>query len=132
MLVTRISIGVFIVISILTLRSIHEEAQVPQKRYTCLCSWYSTKESKALTASGDRLNDNLYTCATWDYPLGTKLLVRSTASPNKYVKVIVNDRGPAKRLYKKGIKIDLTKVAFSKLDKLEEGITEVTITKLNN
>ena len=64
-----------------------------------------------------------FTCATWDYPLGTRLRVIEIHNRRSVI-VIVNDRGPARRLHRK---IDLSRAAFLQLDGLELGIAEVTI-----
>jgi len=77
-------------------------------------------------ANGRRLDDNKFTCASWDYPLGTWLYVRSLIS-NRSCKVIVTDRGPAKRLYRKGRVLDLSKSAFNSIASLSEGVIPVSI-----
>ncbi len=95
-------------------------------------SWYSRaeciseKNPNALMANTEPLNDNALTCAHWDYDFGTFLKVTHVGN-GKSVIVKVCDRGPAKRLYKKGRKIDLTREAFSRLEKLSVGIIPVRI-----
>lgn len=58
-------------------------------------SWYGPKYDGRPTSSGQIFDHRKLTCASWDYPLGTKL--RLTHGPKSIV-VIVNDRGPAKHL----------------------------------
>lgn len=69
------------------------------------------------------------TCASWDYPLGTRLKVTEIHNHLSVI-VTVNDRGPARRLYRQGRKIDLSQSAFEKLDGLALGLAEVTIEKV--
>ena len=97
-----------------------------------IASWYSIaslkkegtyKYSKGVMANGKIFSDNGYTCATRLYPLGTYLYVTNIKS-NKTVKVKVTDR-IGKRFAK--TRIDLSKLAFSKLDKLEKGIIQVKV-----
>jgi rare lipoprotein A len=45
----------------------------------------------------------------------------------KTVKCVVTDRGPAKRLYRLGRKIDLAKAAFNRIADLKQGIIPVSI-----
>ena len=86
------------------------------------------KESGQFTMSnGKELSDEALTCASWDYRFGTKLRVSRVDSPGKTVTVEVTDRGPAKRLYKKGRKLDLSKMAFSRLAELKEGVVVVDV-----
>ena len=92
-------------------------------------SWYSVASAKAegcsgVTASGDPLDDNGYTCASWDYPMGTVLRV---THGDRVVYVLVNDRGPARRLVEQGRIIDLSVRAFRRLAPLSAGVIEVTV-----
>ena len=97
---------------------------------TGVASWYSRKECMtrtnpdALMANGRPLDDAALTCASWDYPFGTVLRVE-TACGARGVDVTVTDRGPAKRLYAQGRKIDLTRAAFSRLAHLDAGLVGI-------
>jgi rare lipoprotein A len=91
-------------------------------------SWYGAECEGKLMANGKPFNPAAMTCASWDYPLGTRLHVshfdgRHTQS----VWVTVTDRGPAKRLYRKGRRLDLSRAAFERLDSLDKGLIEVSI-----
>jgi rare lipoprotein A len=77
-------------------------------------------------ANGKPLQDEALTCASWDYPFGTRLRILAEAS-GRSVEVTVTDRGPAKRLYKKGRIVDLSRAAFAKLAPLSCGIITVKI-----
>lgn len=90
-----------------------------------IASWYSETDPgiNLHTANGEIFDDRRLTCASWEYPFGTKLRVTSLKN-GKTVIVRVNDRGPAKRL---GRLIDLTKGAFRKIAPLERGLIEVKV-----
>ena len=91
-------------------------------------SWYSEDDAGILktTANMEVFDDDKLTCASWDYPFNTCLRVVNVRNGRETI-VRVNDRGPAKRLYRKGRVIDLTKRAFSQIDDLEQGIIEIEI-----
>ena len=82
--------------------------------------------TSGIMADGRKLNDNMLICASWDYRFGTRLRITNLAN-NKSVVVEVADRGPNKKLYKKGRKIDLSKMAFSRIAELKEGIINVSV-----
>jgi rare lipoprotein A len=69
------------------------------------------------TASGEIMNPELFTCASWHYSLGTKLKVTHN---NKSVIVRVNDRGGLHLL-------DLSPAAFRKLAPLSRGIIKINV-----
>jgi rare lipoprotein A (peptidoglycan hydrolase) len=46
--------------------------------------------------------------------------------------VEVTDRGPAKRLYRQGRKLDLSRAAFERIGKLSDGLLEVEIVTVIN
>ena len=92
----------------------------------CIASWYGGGEKlNKHTANGETFNPSLLTCASWDYPFGTRLKITNTRN-GKNVTVRVNDRGPNKRL---GRAIDLTRGAFSKIADTDEGLVLVKIEK---
>jgi len=96
-------------------------------------SWYSfascrSEGSSGICASGERMDDELFRCASWDYPFGTVLLVTNVEN-GKTVRVICNDRGPSKKLYRMGRRLDLTPIAFSALAPLRQGVIKVRIRK---
>ncbi|MFA6067510.1 MAG: septal ring lytic transglycosylase RlpA family protein [Janthinobacterium sp.] len=98
----------------------------------CTASWYSRESCRiegtsGICADGSRLNDSEITCASWDYPFGTKLLIRYGS---KTIVATVTDRGPSKRLYRKGRKIDLSRGAFVALAPLSKGVIKVNYKKL--
>ncbi len=90
-------------------------------------SWYGEKYRGKLCANGTPFNPDKMTCASWDYPFGTMLEV---SYQGRKINVKVTDRGPAKRYYKKGRKLDLSKAAFAKLTQgnTDIGIIRVRIT----
>lgn len=94
--------------------------------YADTASWYGTTGSREFTASGERFNENALTAASWRYPFGTELKVTNIRN-GKSVVVRVNDRGPAKRLVKKGRVIDLSRKAFSQIEDLRTGIVNIKV-----
>ena len=98
-------------------------------------SWYTyastIKEGNSgITASGQMMNDSKLTAASWFYPFGTILKVTSLNN-GRSINVTVNDRGPAKRLVKKGRVIDLSRSAFQALSPLSAGVIPVRIERLS-
>lgn len=98
-------------------------------------SWYSYEScrkegtSGRLTASGSPFNHHAQTAAMWDVPFGSKFKVTNLANGKNTI-VEINDRGPAKRLVKKGRIIDLSKGAFSKIASLREGMIKVSVERV--
>jgi len=101
--------------------------------YRGKASWYSMRDRGVLktTANMEIFNDKELTCAMWDIPFGTLLKVTNLEN-GKAVIVRVNDRGPAKRLVRKGRIVDLTKKAFSRIASLKKGLVKVEITILSS
>lgn len=91
-----------------------------------VASWYS-KTDKGInkhTANNEIFNDKADTCASWDYPFNTELLIVNVLN-GKWVVCRVNDRGPAKRLNRE---VDLTKAAYKKIANLKRGLTVIAFT----
>lgn len=93
-------------------------------RASCL-----TESGQAVMANGKELDDDAYTCAMWGVPFGTRLLVENVAN-GKTVMVVVEDRGPAKRLVRKGRIIDLSRVSFARIADLRGGVIRIEIQRL--
>lgn len=98
-------------------------------------SWYSVESCRregtsGIMANGEVLDDTVYTCASWDYSFGTQLKVVNLLN-NKSVVVEVADRGPNRKLYKRGRIIDLTPRAFSEIADLKQGLVKVSVQKVN-
>ena len=85
--------------------------------------------TSGVCANGERLNDEDLTCASWDYKFNTLLRVQNLSN-GKEVIVRVNDRGPARRLYRNGRKIDLSLKAFRTLSPLSKGIIKVKVERV--
>ena len=90
-----------------------------------IVSWYSEQDAgiNTHTANGEIFDDSQATCASWDFPFGTRLKVRNLAN-GKTVICRVNDRGPAKRLSRI---VDLTKIAFNQIADLKAGLIQASI-----
>ena len=91
-------------------------------------SWYG-EEVEGYMANQEWFDPNALTCASWDYPLGTLLLVTERQS-KRSVLVEVTDRGPAKRLHRKGRRLDLSRGAFSRIGDLSKGLLAVTYVRV--
>jgi len=106
-----------------------EDDEEEKKKTVGVASWYSKKDPgiRRRTASDKVFNDRELWAASWDYPFGTRLKVTNPKN-SKSIVVVVEDRGPAKRLKRK---IDLTRTAFSRIAPLKDGLAEVEIVKLN-
>lgn len=92
-------------------------------------SWYGEDHRGRLMANGQPFDPDALTCASWFYPLGTRLSVKRLGS-RRVVTVTVTDRGPARRLVRRGRAIDLSKAAFNRLANLDWGLVRVGITVL--
>ena len=104
------------------------------KRVDGIASYYTVESCKregtsGIMANGKPLNDKAFTCASWLYPFGTRLLVVNSVSGER-VEVEVTDRGPAKKLVEQGRIIDLSKAAFESLAPLSWGLIHVCTFKI--
>jgi len=94
-------------------------------------SYYTNVETKYRSCADGKFHDldRELVCASWFYDFGTRLVI---SSGSIRIVVVVVDRGPAKRLVKKGRIIDLSARAFKALDggKLDRGILQVKIERL--
>jgi rare lipoprotein A (peptidoglycan hydrolase) len=95
---------------------------------TTEASYYTVKSCLAESgqyrmANGRLLDDSKATFASWDFDFGQKLLIRANG---KSVVAVCTDRGPSRRLYRKGRKLDLSAAAFRELAPLSKGVITVT------
>ena len=88
-----------------------------------IASYYASKFQHRKTASGEQFDNDLMTAAHKTLPFGTEVIVKNLDN-GRSVNVRINDRGP----FVKGRIIDLTRVAFSKIANLDEGLAKVEIT----
>ena len=87
-------------------------------------SWYGEEHRGLPMANGQPFNPDKLTAASWFFALGTKVVVTHV---DRSVVVEITDRGPAKRLFQEGRKIDLSRAAFAKLANPELGLIDVTV-----
>jgi rare lipoprotein A len=106
--------------------------------FECTASYYTRqsclKESgQCVMANGKELNDERLCAASWDYSFGTQLRLTNKRNGRKVV-VSVTDRGPAKRLYKVGRRIDLSLRAFSLLTggRLDRGVITIEVERIGD
>ena len=92
-------------------------------------SWYGKECQGRKTASGQVFNPAALTAASWYYQIGTRVKV-TNAKTGRSVDVVINDRGPAKRLVRQGRKIDLSRAAFERIADLKDGVVPVKISLL--
>jgi rare lipoprotein A len=85
-----------------------------------VASYYTVESSGTITASGEPMRDNEFTCAMLDGEFNSWYLV--VADNGRSVMVRLNDRGP----YVDGRVIDLSEAAMRKLDP-EAGLLKVKI-----
>lgn len=90
-------------------------------------SYYTVESSSRMTASGETMKDDAYTCAMLDGEFGEYYLV--VAQNGNSVVCRLNDRGP----YVGDRVIDLSEAAMRRLDlDLSNGVLNVTVYRLGN
>ena len=88
-----------------------------------IASYYTVASSSALTASGEAMDDTVFTCAMLEGPFGA--YYRVTAQSGRSVVCRLNDRGP----YVKGRIIDLSEAAMRALHPTA-GLLHVTVERI--
>jgi rare lipoprotein A len=82
-------------------------------------------------ANGKRFNPDAPTAASWFYPLGTQVVVTAVPGnstlPARSITVTITDRGPARRLVRKGRIIDLSHGVFKRLAHPDLGLVPVVV-----
>lgn len=106
-----------------------------QPRASVTASFYGleacefNKNPKCPTASGRSLYElerkKIPYCASWDYPIGTKLELTNAQGDTANCTVL--DRGPARRLVQK---LDLSRRVFTRLGKEESGLIQIKVRKI--
>jgi len=101
---------------------------------TLTASWYSVESclkegTSGIMANGRKLDDSKLTAASWDHAFGTRLKVTNIEN-RKSIIVTITDRGPAKRLYRQGRVLDLSKAAFSAIAEMRIGVARVKIEEI--
>jgi rare lipoprotein A len=91
-------------------------------------TWYGESERGKLMANGRPFNPDAMTAASWNFPLGTKLEI---FYGKKSVRVEVTDRGGARAFMQFGKVVDLSRAAFTKLEKPQIGTLRVKIQRLD-
>ena len=99
-----------------------------------IASWYGEAQRGKLMANGKRFNPDQLTAASWFYPLGTRVRVTLrpeldvlNPQPMRSIVVTITDRGPARRVVRRGRVIDLTQTAFRQLADSDLGLVEVIV-----
>lgn len=92
-------------------------------------SFYSKNLHGTKTSTGERYDNNKMTAASNHFKLNTWVRV-TNISNGESVTVRINDRMHPK-MAKRGRVIDLSRVAATKLDFIEKGITKVEVIQIN-
>jgi rare lipoprotein A len=96
----------------------------PEQYVDRVASYYADKYEDRLMANGRPFRQRAMTCASNDWPLGTKLLIQFR---DRAIKVEVTDRMHPRFTSQR---VDLSKAAFRALSPLEPGIIGVRVTPL--
>lgn len=89
-------------------------------------SHYGKRFHGKKTASGERFDQHALVAAHPSWPFGT--LVRVTNKENgRSAKVRIVDRGPSKKVRRRGVIVDLSTKTADKLGFIEQGITPVRL-----
>jgi len=89
-----------------------------------IASWYYLPHK--IMANGKEFKNENFTCASWLYPLGTRLSI-TCIQTGKSVIVEVTDR--INKRYTK-TRIDLPRMVFGKLDRIEKGIIPIRVKRI--
>jgi rare lipoprotein A len=92
-------------------------------------SWYGEECAENPTANGETFDPEGMTAASWTWPFGTMLRVTSMET-RRSVNVRVNDRGPARRIWRRGVIIDLSRRAAEELGMIQAGRHPVVVTPI--
>jgi rare lipoprotein A len=91
-------------------------------------TWYGERERGRLMANGRPFNPDAFTAASWDYPLGSRLKV---SYGDRSVVVEVTDRGGVRESMEFGKAVDLSRAAFSRLERPSVGAIRVKIKRVD-
>jgi len=114
---------------------LYTPAYAGRKARCFVASWYDDESLKkegtwartsGIMANGFRYDSSNFTCASWDWPIGSCLIVRAVGS-HRFCVVRVTDR-TARRFA--GKRIDLSRAAFAALGDLDQGIIKVEVEEI--
>jgi len=89
--------------------------------FTFNATYYGENFNGNVTFSGEKFDMNKMTCASNNFPIGTKLKVTNKEN-GKSVIVRVNDKGNLDKYT-----IDLSKAAFKRIAELKTGVIDVKV-----
>lgn len=122
----RLALALPTFLSALALSAGASEPAPEGSRQEGLASFYGRAFEGRETASGDTFDADELTAAHPRFPGGTVLTVVNLEN-DRSVRVRVTDRGPAKRLRRQGVIIDLSRAAARKLQFTDEGRARVAV-----
>src|SRR6202790_5316419 len=100
---------------------VQSKAKTFKTKYIGTASWYGAQHQGQKMASGQRLDRNKLTAASWYFPLGTKIRVVNVENGESVV-VTITDREPNLRLHRI---LDLSQAARERLGYVGQGLTPV-------
>ena len=92
-------------------------------------SWYGEECAENPTANGEKFDPESMTAASWTWPFGTMLRVTSRET-RRTINIRVNDRGPARRIWRRGVIIDLSRRAAEEIGMVRAGHHRVVVTPI--
>jgi rare lipoprotein A (peptidoglycan hydrolase) len=104
--------------------------------FTTQVSYYTVESCKregtsGICANGERLVDyGRCIAASWDFPFGTRIRVTRVDRPDLSIICEVADRGPSKRLYRKGRRLDVNAEVAKRLGFIKNGLAICTVERL--
>ena len=89
-------------------------------------TWYGKGFDGKKTASGVKFNSDHPVAAHPEWPFGTEVRV-TNLNNDKAIKVRIVDRGPSKKVRKKGVLIDVSHGVAKVLGFVDKGVTKVKL-----
>ena len=114
-----------------TANAVFTSAGLPRPFEVGEASYYSYECAQLPMANGKPFDPEKRTCASWFYDFGTVLAIKSLDT-GRTTEVTVTDRGPNRRLVKKGRVIDLSRRAFEDICAIKKGLTRVIVTVVSH
>ena len=101
-------------------------AEQPAQGRVGLASYYARSLDGNVTASGDRFDNDALVAAHPTYPFGTRVRVTNLQN-GRVVTLRIVDRGPVLAARRKGVMIDVSRVAAVKLGIIQRGLARVRV-----
>lgn len=122
----NLTVSILTVTLVLTTSSASVNENYLNPPQTGIASFYSYECADQPMANGKIFDPEKRTCASWFYEFGTVLTIRSLDT-GRCTEAVVTDRGPNRRLVRKGRIIDLSRRAFQDICDLDKGLTRIEV-----